>query len=52
MAPHRCVDKLLAGAAARLRPLVLALIVTQVLEPDSKLATWRMLQPASATHSL
>jgi DDE family transposase len=50
---RRCgVEKLLAGAPAPLRPLVLALIVARVIEPASKLATWRMLRPQSAAHSL
>jgi hypothetical protein len=31
---------------------VLALVVARVLEPGSKLATWRSLQPECATHSL
>ena len=50
---RRCgVDKLLAGAPIPLRPVVLALIVARVVEPGSKLATWRMLQSDSAAHSL
>jgi hypothetical protein len=50
---RRCgVEKLLAGAPAHLRPVVLALIVARVIEPGSKLATWRMLQSESAAHSL
>jgi hypothetical protein len=28
------------------------MVVARVLEPGSKLATWRSLQPESATHSL
>jgi hypothetical protein len=46
------VEKLLAGAPAHLRPVVMALIVARVIEPGSKLATWRMLQRDSAAHSL
>ena len=50
---RRCgVEKLLSGAPVHLRPLVLALIVARVIEPGSKLATWRMLRPESAAHSL
>lgn len=44
--------KLLDPAPAPVRSLVLALVVARVLAPGSKLATWRMLQPESATHSL
>jgi hypothetical protein len=52
-AARRCgVDKLLAGAPVELRPVVLALIVARIIEPASKLATWRMLQGESAAHSL
>lgn len=50
---RRCgVEKLLSGAPAELRPVVLALIVARVIEPGSKLATWRMLRHDSAAHSL
>jgi hypothetical protein len=50
---RRCgVEKLLSGAPAALRPVVMALIVARVIEPGSKLATWRMLRPESAAHSL
>jgi Transposase DDE domain len=50
---RRCgVEKLLAGAPVPLRRLVLALIVARIIEPGSKLATWRMLRPESAAHSL
>ncbi len=51
-ARHCGVEKLLAAAPAPLRPLCLALIVARVLEPDSKLATWRQLNAQSATHTL
>ena len=52
-AARRCgVEKLLDAAPAPLRPLCLALIVARVLEPDSKLATWRQLNAQSATHTL
>ena len=46
------VEKLLSAAAAELRPVVMALIVARIIEPGSKLATWRMLQPQCAAHSL
>jgi hypothetical protein len=50
---RRCgVEKLLAGAPVHLRPVVMALIVARVIEPGSKLATWRMLRSESAAHSL
>jgi transposase len=50
---RRCgVEKLLSGAPVHLRPVVMALIVARVIEPGSKLATWRMLQRDSAAHSL
>lgn len=50
---RRCgVEKLVSGAPAALRPVVMALIVARVIEPGSKLATWRMLRPESAAHSL
>src|SRR5216683_2000028 len=50
---RRCgLAKLLDPAPAPVRSLVLALVVARVLEPGSKLATWRSLQPESATHSL
>ena len=50
---RRCgVEKLLSGAPVHLRPVVMALIVARVIEPGSKLATWRMLRPESAAHSL
>ena len=50
---RRCgIERLVAAAPLHLRALVLALVVARVLEPDSKLATWRMLNPASAIHSL
>lgn len=52
MARQCGIEKLVGGAPAPLRSLVLALIVARVLEPGSKLATWRMLQPQCATHSL
>src|SRR5438067_9737349 len=58
-------DKLLPAAAAveivrvlprrapqRRRDLALALIVARLLEPAAKLATARMLDPATASHSL
>jgi len=50
---RRCgLAKLLDSAPAPVRSLVLALVVARVLEPGSKLATWRSLQPECATHSL
>jgi hypothetical protein len=50
---RRCgLAKLLDPAPAPVRSLVLAMVVARVLEPGSKLATWRSLQPESATHSL
>ncbi len=50
---RRCgLAKLLDPAPTPVRSLVLALVVARVLEPGSKLATWRSLQPESATHSL
>ncbi|KWR84604.1 IS1634 family transposase [Cupriavidus sp. IDO] len=50
---RRCgLAKLLDPAPAPVRSLVLALVVARVLAPGSKLATWRMLQPQCATHSL
>jgi transposase len=50
---HRCgVEQLLSGAPVHLRPVVMALIVARIIEPGSKLATWRMLQRDSAAHSL
>jgi Transposase DDE domain len=39
-------------APARLRPLLLAMVAARLLEPASKLATWRSLDPRSATTSL
>ncbi|MGA7950938.1 MAG: IS1634 family transposase [Thiobacillaceae bacterium] len=51
-ARHCGIEKLISAAPAPLRPIVLALITARVLEPGSKLATWRMLQPQCATHSL
>jgi transposase len=39
-------------APPRLRPLLLAMVVARLIEPASKLATWRMLDPRSATTSL
>src|SRR5438128_7929799 len=39
-------------APQRRRDLALALIVTRLLEPAAKLATARMLDPATASHSL
>jgi hypothetical protein len=50
---RRCgLAKLLDPAPAPVRSLALALVVARVLEPGSKLATWRSLQPECATHSL
>jgi len=50
---RRCgVGRLLSAAPIHLRPVVMALIVARVIEPGSKLATWRMLQRDSAAHSL
>ena len=50
---RRCgLARLVDAAPAPVRSLVLALVVARVLEPGSKLATWRSLQPESATHSL
>jgi transposase len=52
-AARRCgLETLLAGTPTALRPLCLALIVARVLEPDSKLATWRQLNRETATHTL
>src|SRR6202049_2301529 len=52
-AARRCgMEKLLVAAPGPLRPLCLALIVARVLEPDSKLATWRQLKGDTATHTL
>ena len=39
-------------APQRRRDLALALIVARLLEPAAKLATARMLDPATASHSL
>jgi hypothetical protein len=41
-----------AGAPQRRRDLALALIVARLLAPAAKLATARMLDPATASHSL
>lgn len=41
-----------AAAPAPLRPLLLAMVAARVLAPASKLATHRMLQDDTATHSL
>src|SRR5260370_21876617 len=50
---RRCgLARLLDSAPAPVHSLVLALVVARVLEPGSKLATWRGLQPECATHSL
>src|SRR6267154_169797 len=46
------IEKMVSAAPEQLRPLVLALIVARVLEPGSKLATWRMLQSQCAAYSL
>jgi len=51
-ARHCGLETLLAGTPTALRPLCLALIVARVLEPDSKLATWRQLNRETATHTL
>jgi transposase len=52
-AARRCgLETLLAGTPTALRPLCLALVVARVLEPDSKLATWRQLNRETATHTL
>jgi hypothetical protein len=46
------IEKMVNAAPEQLRSLVLALIVARVLEPGSKLATWRMLQSQCAAYSL
>jgi hypothetical protein len=46
------LDRLLGPAEHRCRDLVLALIVSRILDPASKLATARALSPATATSSL
>jgi Transposase DDE domain len=46
------LDRLLGRPAARLRDLVVALIVSRIIEPASKLATARDLDDATATSSL
>ena len=46
------LDKLLRGAPARQRDLALALIVARLIDPESKLATARALDEATACHSL
>ena len=52
-AARQCgLGKLLGAAPAPLRPVCLALIVARVIEPDSKLATWRQLNANTATHTL
>lgn len=52
-AARRCgLEALLSGVDSTLKPLVLALVVARVIEPGSKLATWRALDPRTATHSL
>src|SRR5436190_9796375 len=52
-ARHIALDALLPRRAPqRQRELALALIVARLLEPAAKLATARMLDPATASHSL
>ena len=46
------LDRLLGPAGNRCRDLVLALIVSRILDPASKLATARALSPNTATSSL
>jgi hypothetical protein len=46
------LDKLLAGSQPRLRDLVLALLVSRIIHPASKLATARDLDAATASTSL
>ncbi len=46
------LDRLIGRPAARLRDLVVALIVSRIIEPASKLATARDLDAATATSSL
>src|SRR6476659_6262120 len=46
------LDRLLGPAGNRCRDLVLALIVSRILDPVSKLATARALSPDTATSSL
>ena len=46
------LDRLLGPAGNRCRDLVLALIVSRILDPASKLATARALSPDTATSSL
>jgi transposase len=45
-------DRLLGKAGDRMRDLIMALIVCRLLDPASKLATARMLNPESAANSL
>ena len=45
-------DRLLGKAGERIRDLIMALVVCRLLEPASKLATARMLNPESAANSL
>lgn len=52
MARRFGLEALLAVAPDALRPVALALVVARVIEPASKLATWRMLHSACAAHSL
>ena len=46
------LDRLIGPAGSRCRDLVLALIVSRVLDPSSKLATARALSPDTAASSL
>jgi transposase len=45
-------DRLLGKAGERMRNLIMALVVCRLLDPASKLATARMLNPESAANSL
>jgi transposase len=45
-------DRLLSKAGDRMRDLIMALVACRLLEPASKMATARMLNPESATNSL
>jgi transposase len=46
------LEEWFAAAPLRLRPLLLALVVARVIEPASKLATYRMLHADTAVNSL
>jgi len=46
------LDRLLGPDGNRCRDLILALLIGRILDPVSKLATARMLSPATASSSL